>query len=79
MNGDGAPALLVTMDGLDGSSKKVCHLLLRLVQPLSNDHKFLGIHDFLQKNNQKRLTLIPFCGMNDATMWYVCQQENLAF
>lgn len=49
MNRDGPPSLLVTMNGLNRSPKQLRHLLLRLVQPLSDGHEFLAIHCLLQK------------------------------
>lgn len=73
MNRDGPPTLLVTMNGLNRSSQQLRHLLLRLIQPLSDVHEFLGIHDLLQKNIQKRLTSIPQCGIIDSAVWYACQ------
>ena len=79
MNRDGPPSLLVTMNRLNRSPKQLRHLLLRLVQPLSDGHEFLAIHCILQKNIQKRLIQVPQCGIFNNTSWYICQQENLAF
>jgi hypothetical protein len=56
VNRDGPPSLLVTMNGLNRSPEQLRHLLLRLVQPLSDGHEFLAIHYLLQKNIQKWLT-----------------------
>ena len=49
MNRDRPPSLLVTMNGLNRSPKQLSHLLLRLVQPLSDGHEFLAVHYLLQK------------------------------
>lgn len=59
MNRDGPPSLLVTMNGLNRSSKQLRHLLLRLVQPLSDGHEFLAVHYLLQKKYSKTLDLSP--------------------
>ena len=57
MNRDGPPSLLVTMNGLNRSSKQLRHLLLRLVQPLSDGCEFLAIHYLLQNKYSKTLDL----------------------
>jgi hypothetical protein len=53
MHGNGSPALLVAMDGLDGNTNKLSHLFLCLFQLFSECAELLVMHGFHPMFGQK--------------------------
>jgi hypothetical protein len=67
-----SPSLLVAMDSLNRCAKKFGHLLLRLVQSLTEGYEFFAVHAKFKEPFifivKRHLTLLPRCGTN-------CQQK----